>query len=161
MGVAPVRDYGIHELLIGAFVLHGVLQSCTSGAVTTQFFELDRSEVPKRLTALPPIDPCGGAVCFGRSDSEKPAGESIQAEGCPMASRAAKRASGLAGAPVLEAAARPSPLFFLVFDENDFGMAARRANERALVVARLAWLNVDSAGRGAALTAIWIIDDCR
>jgi hypothetical protein len=53
------------------------------------------------------------------------------------------------------------PLFFLVFDENDFGMAARRANERALVVARLAWLNVDSAGRGAALTAIWIIDDCR
>jgi hypothetical protein len=51
MGVAPGCDYGIHELLIGAFVLHGGV-------------------------ALPPIDPCGGAVCFGRSDSEKPVGES-------------------------------------------------------------------------------------
>jgi hypothetical protein len=51
--------------------------------------------------------------------------------------------------------------FLLVLDENDFGMVARRANERALVVARLAWLDADNPGPGAALTAIWIIDDCR
>jgi hypothetical protein len=51
--------------------------------------------------------------------------------------------------------------FLLVFNENDFGMVALKANKRALVVARLAWLDVDSADRDAALTAIWIIDDCR
>jgi hypothetical protein len=50
--------------------------------------------------------------------------------------------------------------FLFVFNENDFGMVALRANERALVKARLTWLDLDNAGLGAALTAIWIIDDC-
>jgi hypothetical protein len=51
--------------------------------------------------------------------------------------------------------------FLFVFNENDFGMVALRANERSLVKARLSWLDLDNAGLGAALTAIWIIDDCR
>ena len=49
----------------------------------------------------------------------------------------------------------------MVFDEDDFEMLALRADERALVVARLAWLDPNNAGRRAALSAIWIIDGCR
>jgi hypothetical protein len=48
-------------------------------------------------------------------DSGKPARALKRAQGCPVASRAAKRASGLAAPPpasVLEAAARPSPPVF-------------------------------------------------
>ena len=65
-----------------------------------------------------------------------------------MRPRRSSIATGLAG-------------FLFVFDENDLGMVALRANERALVVARLAWLDLNNAGAGATLTAVWIIDDCR
>jgi hypothetical protein len=46
--------------------------------------------------------------------------------------------------------------FLFVFDQNNFGVVAIRAPERALVVARFGRFDVSNADRDTALTTIWI-----